>query len=237
MNSHLLKQLFCSQPHSGADLTGKCEEPESVSSEARRKECSDGPVRRLAPTHSSIARISKPAPNWGSTAVINGQVTTLRLSDFRGKYLVLLFYPSDFTFVCPTEIIAFSDRIEEFHSINAEVVACSVDSHFTHLAWINTPRKLGGLGPVRIALLSDPTHQISKNYGVLLDDQGLSLRGLFITDEQGVLRQVTVNDLPVGRSVDETLRLVQALQQADKHGEVCPADWKPGSDTVSESST
>uniref|UniRef100_A0A9J8CK38 thioredoxin-dependent peroxiredoxin n=2 Tax=Cyprinus carpio TaxID=7962 RepID=A0A9J8CK38_CYPCA len=181
--------------------------------------------------HLSKAKISKPAPHWEGTAVINGEFKELKLSDYKGKYLVFFFYPLDFTFVCPTEIIAFSDRVHEFQAINAEVVACSVDSQFTHLAWINTPRKQGGLGPMKIPLLSDLTHQISKDYGVFLEDQGHTLRGLFIIDDKGVLRQITMNDLPVGRSVDETLRLVQAFQYTDKHGEVCPAGWKPGSDT------
>uniref|UniRef100_A0AAY4BZN7 thioredoxin-dependent peroxiredoxin n=1 Tax=Denticeps clupeoides TaxID=299321 RepID=A0AAY4BZN7_9TELE len=169
--------------------------------------------------HLSKAKISKPAPHWEGTAVINGEFKELKLSDFKGKYLVFFFYPLDFTFVCPTEIIAFSDRVHEFQAINAEVVACSVDSQFTHLAWINTPRKQGGLGPMKIPLLSDLTHQIAKDYGVYLEDQGHTLRGLFIIDNKGVLRQITMNDLPVGRSVDETLRLVQAFQYTDKHGE------------------
>nr|XP_023489068.1 peroxiredoxin-4 isoform X1 [Equus caballus] len=182
--------------------------------------------------HLSKAKISKPAPYWEGTAVINGEFKELKLTDYRGKYLVFFFYPLDFTFVCPTEIIAFGDRIEEFRSINTEVVACSVDSQFTHLAWINTPRRQGGLGPIRIPLLSDLTHQISKDYGVYLEDSGHTLRGLFIIDDKGILRQITLNDLPVGRSVDETLRLVQAFQYTDKHGEVCPAGWKPGSETL-----
>ncbi|XP_019569370.1 peroxiredoxin-4 isoform X2 [Rhinolophus sinicus] len=182
--------------------------------------------------HLSKAKISKPAPYWEGTAVINGEFKELKLTDYRGKYLVFFFYPLDFTFVCPTEIIAFGDRIEEFRSINTEVVACSVDSQFTHLAWINTPRRQGGLGSIRIPLLSDLTHQISKDYGVYLEDSGHTLRGLFIIDDKGILRQITLNDLPVGRSVDETLRLVQAFQYTDKHGEVCPAGWKPGSETI-----
>ncbi|XP_044298229.1 peroxiredoxin-4 isoform X1 [Varanus komodoensis] len=182
--------------------------------------------------HLSKAKISKPAPDWEGTAVINGEFKELKLSDYEGKYLVFFFYPLDFTFVCPTEIIAFSDRIEEFRAIDAEVVACSVDSQFTHLAWINTQRRQGGLGPVKIPLLSDLTHQISKDYGVYLEDQGHALRGLFIIDDKKILRQITMNDLPVGRSVDETLRLVQAFQYTDKHGEVCPAGWKPGSETI-----
>ncbi|XP_069745686.1 peroxiredoxin-4 isoform X4 [Narcine bancroftii] len=176
--------------------------------------------------------VSKPAPDWEGTAVINGEFKELKLKDFRGKYLVFFFYPLDFTFVCPTEIIAFSDRINEFRLINTEVVACSVDSQFTHLAWINTPRKQGGLGQMKIPLLSDLTHQIAKDYGVYLEDQGHTLRGLFIIDDKGVLRQITMNDLPVGRSVNETLRLVQAFQYTDTHAEVCPAGWKPGSDTI-----
>ncbi|XP_020613504.1 peroxiredoxin-4-like [Orbicella faveolata] len=127
--------------------------------------------------------------------------------------------PRSCTFVCPTEIIAFSDRVEEFRAINCEVVACSVDSEFSHLAWTNVARKKGGLGQMNIPLLSDITKQISKDYGVLLEDQGVALRGLFVIDDKGILRQITMNDLPVGRSVDEVLRLVQAFQFTDKHGE------------------
>ena len=182
--------------------------------------------------HWSKAQISKPAPDWEGKAVVNGEFKDLKLSDYKGKYLVFFFYPLDFTFVCPTEIIAFSDRVDDFKNINTEVIAVSVDSVFTHLAWINTPRKEGGLGKMKIPILADLTKQISKDYGVLLEDAGLTLRGLFIIDGNGILRQITMNDLPVGRSVDETLRLVQAFQYTDKHGEVCPAGWKPGSDTI-----
>jgi len=178
------------------------------------------------------AMISKPAPAWEGTSVLNGEFKELKLSDYLGKYLVFFFYPLDFTFVCPTEILAFNDRIKEFRAINTEVVACSVDSHFTHHAWMNTPRSEGGLGRLDIPLLSDLTHTISKDYGVFLEDNGHTLRGLFIIDDKGTLRQITMNDLPVGRSVDETLRLVQAFQYTDKHGEVCPAGWKPGADTI-----
>uniref|UniRef100_A0A8D8LNL0 thioredoxin-dependent peroxiredoxin n=1 Tax=Cacopsylla melanoneura TaxID=428564 RepID=A0A8D8LNL0_9HEMI len=178
------------------------------------------------------AMISKPAPFWQGTAVVDGQLKEIKLSDYFGKYLVFFFYPLDFTFVCPTEILAFNDRLDEFHKINTEVVAASVDSHFTHLAWVNTPRKEGGLGKLKIPLLSDLTHKISLDYGVYLSDQGHTLRGLFIIDKNGVLRQITMNDLPVGRSVDETLRLVQAFQYTDEKGEVCPAGWKPGQDTI-----
>ncbi|UJR09995.1 hypothetical protein I4U23_014219 [Adineta vaga] len=194
--------------------------------------CESRPSREPLSLQFSKAQISKPAPTFDGLAVINGEFKETSLSDFKGKYLVLLFYPLDFTFVCPTEIIAFSDRIQEFKSINTEVVAISVDSQFTHLAWINTPREQGGLGKIQIPLLSDLTHQISKDYGVYLQDVGHALRGLFIIDGRGILRQITMNDLPVGRSTDETLRLLQAFQYTDKHGEVCPAGWHPGSDTI-----
>ena len=174
----------------------------------------------------------KPAPFFSGTAVVNGQFVDLKLSDFFGKYFILLFYPLDFTFVCPTEIIAFSDRVEDFRALNAEIVGISTDSKFTHLAWVNTPRKQGGLGHVNIPLLSDLTHQISKDFGVYLEHLGHSLRGLFIIDGKGIVRQITMNDLPVGRSVDETLRLIQAFQYSDSHGEVCPAGWKKGDPTI-----
>ncbi|KAK6031700.1 antioxidant, AhpC/TSA family [Ostertagia ostertagi] len=168
----------------------------------------------------SKAFIGKPAPDFATKAVYNGDFIDVKLSDYKGKYTVLFFYPLDFTFVCPTEIIAFSDRVEEFKKIDAAVLACSTDSVFSHLAWINTPRKMGGLGDMNIPVLADTNHQIAKDYG------------LFIIDPKGILRQITVNDLPVGRSVDETLRLVQAFQYVDKHGEVCPAGWTPGKATI-----
>jgi len=178
------------------------------------------------------ARISKPAPDFTAAAVVKGKFEDVTLSSYKGKYVVLFFYPLDFTFVCPTEIIAFNDRVAEFRKINTEVIAASVDSKFTHLAWINTPRAQGGLGEMDIPIISDLTRQISRDYGVMLEDEGHTLRGLFIIDDKGVLRQITMNDLPVGRSVDETLRLVQAFQYTDEHGEVCPANWTPGKDTM-----
>ena len=181
----------------------------------------------------SKAFVTKPAPNFEAKAVApNGEFVDIKLSDYKGKYLVLFFYPMDFTFVCPTEIIAFSDRVDEFRSIGCEVACASVDSEFTHLAWTERSRKEGGLGQMKIPMISDLTKQISRDYGILLEDQGVSLRGLFIIDGKGILRQATVNDLPVGRSVDETLRLVQAFQFTDEHGEVCPAGWKPGAATM-----
>ncbi|CAF0854968.1 unnamed protein product [Brachionus calyciflorus] len=175
----------------------------------------------------NAARVQHPAPDFKGTAVVNGDFKEIQLSDYKGKYLVLFFYPLDFTFVCPTEIIAFSDRIEEFKAINTEVVGVSTDSHFSHLAWVNLDRKSGGLGGLNYPLLSDFNKKISKDYDVLVESAGIALRGLFLVDPNGVLRQITVNDLPVGRSVDETLRLVRAFQFVEKHGEVCPADWDP----------
>ncbi|XP_065174782.1 peroxiredoxin-2-like [Sycon ciliatum] len=186
-------------------------------------------------TMASRAQIQQAAPVFKGQAVVDGQFKEISLSDYAGKYVVFFFYPLDFTFVCPTEIVAFSDRVEEFRKINCEVVACSVDSHFSHLAWTKVPRKQGGLGDMNIPLLADLTKGISRDYGVLLEDQGIALRGLFIIDNKGVLRQSTVNDLPVGRSVDETLRLVKAFQFTDEHGEVCPANWTPGKNTIKPS--
>ncbi|CAB3227555.1 unnamed protein product [Arctia plantaginis] len=173
-----------------------------------------------------VPRVQKPAPNFEAISVVNGEFNKLKLSDFNGKYVVMIFYPLDFTFVCPTELIAFSDRAQEFAGIDCQVLGVSTDSEFSHLAWINTPRKDGGLGKLDIPLLADYKKKISTDYDVLLDE-GFALRGLFVIDRNGILRHMAVNDLPVGRSVDETLRLVKAFQFADKHGEVCPANWNP----------
>ncbi|XP_075037744.1 peroxiredoxin-1 [Mixophyes fleayi] len=179
------------------------------------------------------AKIGKLAPDFTAKALMpNGQFKDLKFSDYRGKYVVFFFYPLDFTFVCPTEIISFSDRVEEFKKLDCEVIGASVDSHFCHLAWTNLSRKDGGLGPMKIPLVADTLRTISQDYGVLKEDEGIAFRGLFIVDDKGILRQITINDLPVGRSVDEVLRLVQAFQHTDKYGEVCPAGWKPGSDTI-----
>ncbi|KAL1791128.1 peroxiredoxin-1 [Sigmodon hispidus] len=157
---------------------------------------------------SGNAKIGHPAPNFKATAVMpDGQFKDISLSEYKGKYVVFFFCP-----VCLTEIIAFSDRTEEFKKLNCQVIGASVDSHFCHLAWTNTPEKQGGLGPINIPLVSDPKRTIAQDYGVLKADEGISFRGLFITDDKGILRQITINDLPVGRSVDEVLRLVQAFQ-------------------------
>jgi alkyl hydroperoxide reductase subunit AhpC len=178
------------------------------------------------------ASVQKPAPGWTATAVVDGAFKDVSLADYKGKYVVMLFYPLDFTFVCPTEITAFSDRAGEFEKIGAQVLAISVDSQFSHLAWTKQPRKEGGLGEMKIPLVADLTKDIARDYGVLIEDKGIALRGLFIIDGNGVLRSMTVNDLPVGRSVDETLRVVQGFQYSDEHGEVVPCNWTPGKPTI-----
>uniref|UniRef100_A0A7S0YR55 Peroxiredoxin n=1 Tax=Polytomella parva TaxID=51329 RepID=A0A7S0YR55_9CHLO len=183
----------------------------------------------------SKAKIGAPAPLFKAGAIVNGDISEVNLASYKGKYVVLFFYPLDFTFVCPTEIVAYSERINEFKALDCEVIGVSIDSVFTHLAFSQTPRNKGGLGGCSYPLVADITKQISKDYGVLIEDgpdAGVSLRGLFIISPTGVLRQITVNDLPVGRSVDETLRLVKAFKFTDEHGEVCPANWTPGAKTM-----
>ncbi|CAH1170878.1 unnamed protein product [Phaedon cochleariae] len=177
-------------------------------------------------------RVQHPAPNFSGTAVINDDFKNIQLSDYRGKYVVLFFYPLDFTFVCPTELIALDDRIDDFKALNAEVIGCSIDSHFSHLGWMNTKRSEGGLGKLRYPLLSDINKDIARDYDVLLENDGVALRGMFIIDPNGILRQITVNDLPIGRSVDEVLRLIEALRFVEEHGEVCPANWRKGEKTI-----
>lgn len=177
------------------------------------------------------AQVQKEAPDFKATAVINEEFKEVSLSSYRGKYVVLFFYPLDFTFVCPTEIVAFSDRIKDFHDRGAEVLGVSIDSQFSHLAWIQTPRATGGLGGLTYPLVADLTKKISSDYGVLLDG-GIALRGTFIIDQKGIVRAATVHDLPLGRSIDEALRVLDALQHFEKHGEVCPAGWTKGAATI-----
>jgi len=180
-----------------------------------------------------LARVQKEAPNFTATAVIGEEFKQVRLSDYRDqKYVVLYFYPLDFTFVCPTEIIAFSERAADFESRQVQLLGVSIDSHYTHLAWIQTARNTGGLGGLKYPLVSDLTKSISKDYGVLLDDNSVALRGLFVIDKSGVIRHITINDLPIGRNVDEVLRVIDALQFFEKNGEVCPANWTPGAATI-----
>ncbi|GLE04577.1 hypothetical protein PINS_up013546 [Pythium insidiosum] len=185
-----------------------------------------------------VLKIRHPAPEFTADAVVDGEFKTVSLKDYRGKYVVLFFYPLDFTFVCPTEIIAFSEKAEAFRQIGCEVLGCSTDSKFSHLAWINTPRKKGGLGEMKIPLIADYNKEIARAYNVVIEegaDAGVALRGAFIIDREGNLRQMTVNDLPVGRNVDEILRLVEAFQFVDEHGEVCPANWKKGDPGIKRS--
>lgn len=172
---------------------------------------------------------TKQAPEFRTNAVLpNGAIQEVALSDFLGKkYVVLFFYPLDFTFVCPTEIIAFSDAAEQFEKLDVQLLGCSVDSEFSHFAWVNTPRNLGGLGGIKYPLLSDVTKTISTAYGVLADD-GTALRGLFLIDKKGVVMHEVVNAPPLGRNVAEVLRTVKALQFFEKNGEVCPANWEEG---------
>ncbi|MFO0871228.1 MAG: peroxiredoxin [Pirellulales bacterium] len=176
--------------------------------------------------------VQQPAPAFKAQAVMpDGTFKEVSLADYRGKYVVLFFYPLDFTFVCPTEIIAFSERAADFEKLNAQLIGVSIDSHYTHLAWRNTPRTEGGLGQINYPLVADLKKQIAQDYGVLLP-AGIALRGLFLIDRDGVVRHQVVNDLPLGRSVDEALRVVQALQHFEQHGEVCPANWHAGSRTI-----
>ncbi len=175
------------------------------------------------------------APNFKVDAVADGQFTQISLSDFRGKKNVLLFfYPLDFTFVCPTELHAFQEKLEEFHKRDVEVLGCSIDSKFSHFAWLETPKNKGGIQGVKYPLLSDIHKTIARDYDVLSDD-GVAFRGLFLIDKNGVVRHQLVNDLPLGRSVEEALRIVDALQHFEKYGEVCPANWNKGQEAMKAS--
>ncbi|SAY38788.1 peroxiredoxin [Candidatus Synechococcus spongiarum] len=178
-------------------------------------------------------RVGQQAPDFTATAVFDQEFQEVKLSQYRGKYVVLFFYPLDFTFVCPTEITAFSDRYEEFSSKDTEVLGVSVDSEYSHLAWLQTDREAGGLGDIAYPLVSDLNKTIAKDYNVLDEEAGVAVRGLFIIDPDGVIMHATVNNLPVGRNVDETLRVLQAFQYIRSHpDEVCPADWTPGDPTM-----
>ncbi|MFA8449405.1 MAG: peroxiredoxin [Bacteroidales bacterium] len=192
--------------------------------------------------------VGKKAPLFESDAVINGGefVEKFSLEQYIGKkHVLFFFYPLDFTFVCPTEIIAFQDKIEEFDKRNVAVVGCSIDSKFSHWAWLNTERKDGGIKGVKFPLVSDLSKTIAENYDVLAGEyvynedgemefqgEAVAYRGLFLIDKQGIVRHQVVNDLPLGRSVDESIRMVDALQFFEENGEVCPANWKPGEDAM-----
>lgn len=184
-------------------------------------------------TQEGCIRVGQEAPDFTATAVVDQEFQTIKLSEYRGKYVVLFFYPLDFTFVCPTEITAFSDRYEEFSKLGTEILGVSVDSEFSHLAWIQTDRKSGGVGDLNYPLVSDIKKEISAAYNVLDPEAGIALRGLFIIDKEGIIQHATVNNLAFGRNVDEALRTLQAIQYVQSHpDEVCPAGWTPGDKTM-----
>jgi peroxiredoxin (alkyl hydroperoxide reductase subunit C) len=177
------------------------------------------------------------APEFKGQAVMpNGEFKEISLSDYRGKYVVLFFYPMDFTFVCPTEIIAFNKAIEEFKSRNVQLVGCSVDSHFAHKAWMAMEIKEGGIGRLDFPLMSDLNRNISKAYGCYNHAAGVASRGLYLIDVDGYVRHITINDLPLGRNVEEVIRMIDAVQHYEKHGEVCPANWKKGGKAIKATS-
>jgi len=180
-----------------------------------------------------VPLVSTEAPDFTATAVMpdNSFKENFKLSDFRGKYVAMFFYPLDFTFVCPSEIIAFDKALEEFKSRHCEVIGVSTDSHFSHWAWKNTPVDNGGIGNVQFPLVADFTKTISQDYGLLLDG-GMALRGTFIIDKDGVIQSAVVNNLGLGRNIDETLRTLDALQHLEEYGEVCPANWTKGDDAM-----
>jgi peroxiredoxin (alkyl hydroperoxide reductase subunit C) len=176
--------------------------------------------------------VTKEAPDFTAQAVLpDNTIGEIKLSSYRGKYVILFFYPLDFTFVCPSEIVAFDKALKQFKAKNAVVLGVSVDSQFTHWAWRQTPRGKGGIGEIGYPLVADLDKKIAKAYDVLLND-AVALRGLFLIDTHGVVRHQVVNDLPIGRSVEEALRTLDALQFTEEHGEVCPANWKAGEEAM-----
>lgn len=178
------------------------------------------------------ALVTKEAPDFTAQAVMpDNSFEKLTLSSYRGQYVVLFFYPLDFTFVCPSEIIAFDKALPKFQQKNAQVLGVSVDSHFTHLAWKNTSREQGGIGQIDYPLVADLSKKIAEDYGILFDGE-VALRGLFLIDKEGIIRHALVNDLPLGRNVDEALRILDALQFHEQHGEVCPANWHQGEEAM-----
>lgn len=182
--------------------------------------------------------VGKKAPYFEAEAAIGpNEFKQINLNDFKGKYLCLFFYPLDFTFVCPTELHAFSDKLEEFKKRNCEVVACSVDSQFSHAAWLRTPRTEGGIQGVKYPILSDMHKTIARSYGTLFEDDGVAFRGLFIINKDQVVQHALVNNLPLGRNVDEALRTLDAIQFHDENGEVCPANWEKGKKGMKANST
>jgi peroxiredoxin (alkyl hydroperoxide reductase subunit C) len=179
--------------------------------------------------------VSHPAPDFSATAVMgDDSFQTVTLSEYRGRYVVLFFYPLDFTFVCPSEIIAFDQELDAFRERDVEVIGVSVDSHYTHLAWKKTAVDDGGIGPIRYPLVSDLSKDIARSYGILVDDE-VALRGLFLIDRDGIIRHALINDQALGRSVGEALRMVDALQFHERHDKVCPANWEQGKEGITAS--
>ncbi|NGX57121.1 MAG: putative peroxiredoxin [Chlamydiae bacterium] len=182
--------------------------------------------------------VGKKAPEFTAKAVIKDKIVDdFSLSSLKGKYVILFFYPLDFTFVCPTELHAFQERLEDFKQRGAEVVGCSVDSPYSHLAWLETPKSKGGIEGIEYPILSDLKKDISENYGVLIPHEGIAYRGLFLIDKEGTVRHQVVNDLPIGRSVDEALRTLEALIFYEQNGEVCPANWEKGKKSMKPDSS
>nr|QJH88304.1 bas1 [Pterocladia lucida] len=180
----------------------------------------------------SCIRVGQQAPDFCAVSVYDQEFRQIRLSDYRGKYVLLLFYPLDFTFVCPTEITAFSDNYTSFKELNTEILAISVDSEYSHLAWLQTDRDMGGLGDLNYPLVSDLTKQVSISYNVLTEE-GKALRGLFIVDKKGIIQHSLINNLDFGRDVNEALRVLKAIKYVQSHpDEVCPANWQPGKPTI-----
>ncbi len=172
--------------------------------------------------------VTKKAPEFSATAVMeDGSFKQVSLSDYQGQYVLLYFYPLDFTFVCPSEILAFNSKVAEFKERGVQLLGCSIDSEFSHFAWRNTPVEKGGIGEIDYPLIADKSKSIARDYGILFGEE-VALRGLFLIDTKGVVRHSTINDLPLGRNVEEALRVVDALQYTEEHGEVCPANWKKG---------
>jgi alkyl hydroperoxide reductase subunit AhpC len=179
-----------------------------------------------------MSMVKHTAPDFTADAIVDGDFGKITLSAFKGQWVVLFFYPLDFTFVCPTEINAFSDRNDDFKAVGAQILGVSVDSEFSHFAWINTPRADGGLGGINYPLVADKTKSIARDYGVLIEEDGVALRGLFLINPEGKVAYEVVHDLNVGRSVDETLRVLKAFQKSALTGDVCPANWDDGADTM-----
>ena len=176
--------------------------------------------------------VTKPAPEFAAKAVMpDNSFKEIKLSDYKGKYVVLFFYPLDFTFVCPSEIIAFNQELGRFKEKGAEVIGVSVDSEYTHFAWKGTPVEHGGIGDIQYPLVADITKQIARDYGILLND-AVALRGTFLIDKKGIVRHEVVNDLGLGRNIDESLRMLDALKFNDEHGDVCPANWHEGEEAM-----